>query len=708
MAKKALLDVLEQTIGKYVRNLDAESLNVAVWSGKIELNALELDCDAVNTELARQAAEAPNLALPFRVVAGEFGHFQVEVPWAHLTSRPVILRASGLNVVLEPFDRTTSADYLSAVHDSESVRARKVQEQRVKSLELAETHRKQKNVLRELAEQDLDMSHSKEGEKQKDSTFAARLVRRIIENIQIEISGVHVTVQGSDYAAGIVLHELTLVTTDKYYKPVFVDRTNTTSSFLYKMLRISGLAIYLDGDESRTVQLASIGEEMEGQQTNHSYLLAPLSFEAKLRQADSNECIDYPKYLLTSELSSLSILLSRNQLEISDKIAQEIRPTNDVSRPIFPEYRPLRRVTKETAAEWWKYAIRCVGRLNGRRSWVEFFRAFQRRKAYIPLYKRHAYNEACTWIKPLSPYESAKLTEIEADRSISVEGIMTWRNIAEAQVRKEQAKHDASQTSKKKGSVFTSLFGSKQPSDITEEVPPIELSVEELQELENITLVQVTDNDLSPDSRLCDVNFLLQSLRINLSSLDQRPITTLEMGAVSTTFDAKQDGSINFHLDLTSLQILDRVTPNSLFPAVLKNHAGSKEGDVDTFSIRFSKSKSGHQRLRVKLETFEAIASPKLIKQLKLFFTLSKEGVGPPKLTKVNPLLTQSLSGSIDLFYDAAQGDFPPEPATSGKALGEVEIPKLAAMDDFSTALIDAWKLKTESKIAWEIDMDLQ
>jgi hypothetical protein len=37
MAKKALLDVLEQTIGKYVKNLDAESLNVAVWSGKIEL-----------------------------------------------------------------------------------------------------------------------------------------------------------------------------------------------------------------------------------------------------------------------------------------------------------------------------------------------------------------------------------------------------------------------------------------------------------------------------------------------------------------------------------------------------------------------------------------------------------------------------------------------------------------------------------------------
>ena len=69
MAKQALLDVLEQTIGKYVRNLDANSLNLAVWSGKIELHGLELDVDAVNAELDRQAALTPNLAIPFRVTS---------------------------------------------------------------------------------------------------------------------------------------------------------------------------------------------------------------------------------------------------------------------------------------------------------------------------------------------------------------------------------------------------------------------------------------------------------------------------------------------------------------------------------------------------------------------------------------------------------------------------------------------------------------
>ena len=113
MAKKAILEVLESTIGKYVKNLDAESLNVAVWSGKIQLHSLELNIDAVNAELDRQAAEAPNFAIPFRVTGGRFGSFEVDVPWARITSRPVVLRAKGLEVFVEVYDRVANLDHLT-------------------------------------------------------------------------------------------------------------------------------------------------------------------------------------------------------------------------------------------------------------------------------------------------------------------------------------------------------------------------------------------------------------------------------------------------------------------------------------------------------------------------------------------------------------------------------------------------------------------
>lgn len=91
MAKAAILNVLEETIGRYVQGLDSKSLNVAVWAGKIELQGLKVDTRAVNRELARQAIDAPNLAVPFRIVDGSFESLKVEVPWARLTSRPVVV-----------------------------------------------------------------------------------------------------------------------------------------------------------------------------------------------------------------------------------------------------------------------------------------------------------------------------------------------------------------------------------------------------------------------------------------------------------------------------------------------------------------------------------------------------------------------------------------------------------------------------------------
>ena len=109
MAKKVILDVLESSIGKYVKNLDTESLNVAVWSGNIQLRSLELNIDAVNDELDRQAAEAPNLAFPFRVTGGRLESVHVEVPWSRITSRPVVFRVKGLHVVVEPHHRRSTS-----------------------------------------------------------------------------------------------------------------------------------------------------------------------------------------------------------------------------------------------------------------------------------------------------------------------------------------------------------------------------------------------------------------------------------------------------------------------------------------------------------------------------------------------------------------------------------------------------------------------
>ena len=451
MAKKAILEVLESTIGRYVHNLDAESLNVAVWSGKIELHSLQLDIHAVNSELSRRAQLAPNLACPFRVIEGKFDKVQLDVPWARLTSRPVVFRASGLRVHVEPHDFLAEAKNgnnnggYTANRYGTKIKSRKannshirqprdVMEERLRAIATAEEGRRRMSAMRNFAlgeggghdngndeSEDHDTNSSATKSSSGGNTFTSRLVRRIIENLQVEIQDVHIAIRGCQTAAGIVLGSLSLSTTDAKGNKTFVDRSAATttstsssatnpleqvaSSFLYKELLISGLGIYLQRDEdsydttTTTTSSSSSTQPMARRvlfSNNMEYILEPLSFQAKLRQSDLDTCIDFPKYLVHSKLSSLSITISRNQLELGHRLgmavvaSQQFETAEGKVRPLFPEYRPLVPI-KGNAHKWWKYAVRCIGRLNRHRSWIEFYLAFQKRKRYLELYKRSVY-----------------------------------------------------------------------------------------------------------------------------------------------------------------------------------------------------------------------------------------------------------------------------------------------------------------------------
>ena len=160
MAKQALLDVLKQTIGKYVKNLDAESLNVAVWRGQIKLQHLQLDVDAVNAELDRFQQASPQLALPIRVSSGSFESLTVSVPWAHLMSQAVVVQAEGWQI------------HAQITHANQSSSGGQVAEdflkQRLAAILQANEFRIQSNAWQELAE-DNDKN---------DSTFKSRSQKR--------------------------------------------------------------------------------------------------------------------------------------------------------------------------------------------------------------------------------------------------------------------------------------------------------------------------------------------------------------------------------------------------------------------------------------------------------------------------------------------------------------------------------------------------
>ncbi len=752
MAKKAILEVLENTIGRYVQNLDAESLNVAVWGGKIELQSLQLDTNAVNAELSRRAHDAPNLACPFKVTEGRFEKVQLDVPWARLTSRPVVFHAKGLWVQMEPHDFLKDAVGMGFDKRSSGKRRQKnrgVDDERVASIGRAEAARKRASAVRAAWEKEGDsvLLEAQEGDATKhDSTFTSRLVRRIVENLQFEIGDVHIAVRGCGCAAGLVLGSLSLVTTDEKGNRTFVDRqTNAkdpASSFLYKELLISGLGIYLQHDSSNK---DSIKQRMLKVSGNTEYVLSPLSFQAKLRQSDLAQCVDFPKYLVHSKLSSLSIQLSRSQLELGHRLALAVAPNTEI-RPLFPEYRPLVPIVGN-AKQWWLYAARCIGRLNRHRSWVEFLDAYRKRKLYLELYKRNAHSEGAPWLSKLKVSERAELELIENDRSISITGLMHWRTIADAQVEKEREKHrtlnkrssDVSRSgssasggtpAKARSSIRHSLFGSTPKRDSSdtefyeclddENDAPIALSADEMKELEDLAL-RKADDTLTKDSMFCDVNFTLGSFQVNLISAANQPLTSLEMGMVSTSFKANADGSFAFGLSLLSLEVLDSVTVNTYYPTICRSLQKSQSKKSHAFQLQMMKSKDGDQSLVLKMVACEIVASPLLLFAVREFFKLPvpprNNGTGVNGGT-INPMLFHSVSGDDDLFFDAREGAstmiFSPlgastvaSPTATAGLHNTFSHKDGKVSDKLSSALLDMWTGKNEKRQKWTMDFDI-
>ena len=137
---------------------------------------------------------------------------------------------------------------------------------------------------------------------------------------------------------------------------------------------MSGLGGYVDATLAPSLPMA------EG---HHSYILAPMDFEASVRQSDHEGHKMFPKYQVKSKIPQLAASLSRTQLELTNQISAALAPNQNVVRPLFPEYRPTSDILQGGAKDWWRYAVRAIGRLNRRRSWAEFFIAY--RKRYVRL-----------------------------------------------------------------------------------------------------------------------------------------------------------------------------------------------------------------------------------------------------------------------------------------------------------------------------------
>ena len=227
MAKRLLLSILVDVLGKYVEGLTVENLKVGVWSGKIELN---------NLELKRTALDGLNL--PITISHGILKHLKLIIPWTALESKPVKVIIDGLYLQAGPLN-------LSKL-DVEEIKKSILANKRLK-LQQAE------DLIISKGSTSTDNKETTES-----SSYIQRLTMKIIDNLEVTLTNIHIryedpgiSIPNKCFSLGITIAAIKLSTIDDNGNEAFVVRSTAPKSadIIHKLGKMENLGIYWNSNE---------------------------------------------------------------------------------------------------------------------------------------------------------------------------------------------------------------------------------------------------------------------------------------------------------------------------------------------------------------------------------------------------------------------------------------------------------------------------
>jgi vacuolar protein sorting-associated protein 13A/C len=337
MAKELLLNALVGVLGDYVEGITQENLKVGVWSGKIELKNLQLN---------RYGIE--KLKLPVSILNGYVKTLTVSIPWTSLASQPVKIFIDGVHLLLGPLD----------FHS-------------FNSQEATERALLQKKSRLLQAEKAVEFAASlTEQNDPKAATYFQNLTTKIIDNIEIKISNIHIryedsqTFPGETFSCGLTLENFIVTTTNSRWEETFVAREGEKEQAIYKKAKIENFVMYwnINSPQLSHLQFDQWMAAMQNliYQKNHpvasvQYLLTPEnSLEIKLTHHDKEGHI--PRLHAAIESTKIGLSVTKSQYH---QMMRSLDAYNTVSvKQQLLRFRPARRpVDHETSRQWWKYAL---------------------------------------------------------------------------------------------------------------------------------------------------------------------------------------------------------------------------------------------------------------------------------------------------------------------------------------------------------------
>ncbi|KAK4875461.1 hypothetical protein RN001_011883 [Aquatica leii] len=561
--------VLNNYLGKYVENLNTDQLSIALLTenldcflGEVELENLPLRKDALR-----------HLGLPIIIKSGSIGKIKLQIPVRQIRSAPWVINIEQMYVVASPL----------AVHEWDPL----VEETAAQELKLSALDAIEARWRFEIEAKDSSTYYASTYSSW--LSFGTGLITDIIENLQLRIKDVHLryednfSIPKEVITFGLTMDYLSVQSCDSSWVPGFLHWSTSTES--YKILEMHKLAIYcLTVDSSQVFSKLSPTEIMDAMSLNqHSgfvnhYILPPVSAEAHLKKNRSERPLrssDTPRFVCNLTLQEVPITLVDVQY---NHIIKCLRGVQDVTElRSYRQFRPLSSV-KSDAKAWWLYAINCQypdrppSICKPRPTWETCLDRARENVQYVKLYTKVLMTPAIT----LTPENKKLKDDIEWNRDY--EQLKVLREIAMRAVPKPNSTSNGSSTGR---SILFGWFpqwmgwysnsnpdpGISNNNDTTDTA---QLEDEILEALKD-----TADNNtlLKRDAIFGEFNFSLKGGSLRLcSTSDSNIVTMLELQYKDLSLhilSRPRTSSYLVELSLGGLSILDKLTPNSLFPILV-------------------------------------------------------------------------------------------------------------------------------------------
>ena len=626
MLEGLVAGLLNRFLGMYVHNFDPKQLNVGIWNGDVKLRNLELRKEALD-----------QMHLPINVVEGHLGQLTMSIPWTNLRGKPVRVNIEDVFLLAAP---KQDEEY------NEEEEKRRAHDVKMEKLENAE-------LLKQRSPEGVSAE-----EQQKSQSFTESLTTAIVDNLQVSIKNIHIRYEdaistaGHPFAFGLTIKELSAVSTDKDWKPSFIQSTSGTTN---KLATLGELAFYWNTDADLFGTGKGLDVGAEAQKSSHNdmvekfrnildngekqqYMLKPVSGRAAI-EIDKTGKLDKPKVRARLLFQELGFILDdeqyRDALMMVDLFHYFVRHQE------YKKYQPA-ATPKEDPKAWLRFAFTSVHtKIHERnKKWTWDYMKDRRddRLRYIELFKKKKKEEK------MNATETQEMDTLE--RRSSYEDMRFWRSLARNQLRKENV---GVKKAPQKQTWTQWAWGQKPESKEEENTTMTEEQRKELYDaIDWDEKKAITESvDVPRESVKLQVE---SSLRTGSFTLKRDPHGkgTEILSLVFDNFQAKalqRPDSMLADVSLGGLRVYDGTTEGSLFPQIVSVKGGpsaaaqmivgsptdpdnsSKEQDAKDkdalFHLIFEQNpldESADSSVMMKLKSIEVIYNPTFIVEVAKFF----------------------------------------------------------------------------------------